>query len=50
AAFTYDSAGRRIRQTGSTANPYRFTGERFDATLGLHSLRAGGMIGARGAS
>ncbi len=36
----YDAFGTLIHQTGSTDNPYLFTGERYDAALGLYHLRA----------
>ncbi|NJO07547.1 MAG: RHS repeat-associated core domain-containing protein [Chloroflexaceae bacterium] len=44
----YEAFGTVLRQTGSTTNPYQFTGERFDATLGLYSLRARWYDGGTG--
>jgi len=39
-SYTYDAFGTAIATTGSTPNRYRFTGEQFDANLGLYYLRA----------
>jgi RHS repeat-associated protein len=39
-SYTYDAFGTAIATTGSTPNRYRFTGEQFDADLGLYYLRA----------
>jgi RHS repeat-associated protein len=38
--YTYDAFGKLIASTGATPNPYLYTGERFDADLGLYHLRA----------
>jgi RHS repeat-associated protein len=38
--YEYDAFGKLISQTGSTPNVYLYTGERFDADLGLYHLRA----------
>jgi RHS repeat-associated protein len=38
--YTYDAFGKLIEQTGATPNPYLYSGERFDADLGLYHLRA----------
>ncbi|NJK82020.1 MAG: RHS repeat-associated core domain-containing protein [Chloroflexaceae bacterium] len=46
--YEYEAFGTVLRQTGSTANPYQFTGERFDATLGLYYLRARWYDGGTG--
>lgn len=39
-AYTYDSFGRIVGQTGSLANPYTYTGREFDAESGLFYYRA----------
>ncbi len=45
----YDAFGTTINQTGAvTDQPYLFTGERYDATLGLYHLRARYMEPWRG--
>ncbi|NJL54044.1 hypothetical protein HC928_02010 [bacterium] len=46
--YEYEAFGTVLRQTGSTANPYRFTGERFSIALGLYSLRARWYDGGTG--
>jgi RHS repeat-associated protein len=38
--FDYDAFGNLIAQTGTTPNLYLFTGEQWDADLGLYYLRA----------
>ncbi|MDZ4851880.1 MAG: putative Ig domain-containing protein [Pirellulaceae bacterium] len=38
--YTYDAFGLEIARTGSTINPYRFTGEPRDPATGLDYLRA----------
>ncbi len=38
--YEYEAFGGILHSSGSTANPYRFTGERYDADLELYSLRA----------
>ena len=38
--YSYDAFGNLISSTGSTANNYRYCGERFDSTTGLYYLRA----------
>ncbi len=37
--YEYEAFGSLLWQTGGTANPYRFTGERYDADLDLYYLR-----------
>ncbi len=38
--YNYDAFGKLISQTGATPNVYLYSGERFDADLGLYHLRA----------
>ncbi len=38
--YEYEAFGGMLHSSGSTANPYRFTGERYDADLELYYLRA----------
>ncbi|NJP06975.1 MAG: RHS repeat-associated core domain-containing protein [Chloroflexaceae bacterium] len=38
--WQYEAFGGLLHQTGSTANPHRFTGERWSSDLGLSYLRA----------
>jgi RHS repeat-associated protein len=38
--YTYDAYGTQIASTGSTPNNYRYSGEQWDADLGLYYLRA----------
>ncbi|MBN9692809.1 MAG: hypothetical protein J0M24_21400 [Verrucomicrobia bacterium] len=38
--YTYDAWGNLIASVGSTPNTYRYTGEQWDANLGLYYLRA----------
>ena len=38
--YNYDAFGVLRNQTGSTSNSYLYTGEQFDANLGLYYLRA----------
>ncbi len=38
--YDYDAFGNLIARTGSTVNKYQFTGEQYDAELGLYYLRA----------
>jgi RHS repeat-associated protein len=39
-SYVYDAFGRILGQTGTTVNPYLFTGQRQDAVTGLDYLRA----------
>jgi RHS repeat-associated protein len=39
-SYTYDAFGNTQSSTGSTVNPYRYTGQQFDSLIGLYSLRA----------
>ncbi len=38
--YNYDGYGRTVNSTGSTVNPYLYSGERFDGSSGLYHLRA----------
>ncbi|MGJ8661936.1 MAG: RHS repeat-associated core domain-containing protein, partial [Bacteroidota bacterium] len=38
--YTYDAFGLELSTTGTTANQYRYTGEQWDADLGMYFLRA----------
>jgi RHS repeat-associated protein len=38
--YQYDGFGRLIATTGSTPNNFKYSGEQFDANLGLYNLRA----------
>jgi RHS repeat-associated protein len=38
--YTYDAFGKVISRTGATPNAYLYSGERFDADLGIYHLRA----------
>ena len=38
--YSYDAYGNLIANTGTTANPYRYTGQWFDAAIGQYYLRA----------
>ena len=38
--YIYSAYGQLLSRTGSTVNPYLFTGQQFDASTGLYSLRA----------
>ena len=38
--YQFDAFGNEVSATGSTVNPYRYRGERFDADSGLYQLRA----------
>jgi RHS repeat-associated protein len=38
--YTYDAFGNLLSSTGSTINPYLYTGQQFDSLTGLYSLRA----------
>ena len=38
--YTFDAFGMPIASTGTTANPYLYSGERFDSSLNLYHLRA----------
>ena len=40
--YSYDAYGNLIASTGTTVNPYRFTGQWFDAAIGQYYLRARG--------
>jgi RHS repeat-associated protein len=39
-SYTYDAFGAQIASSGTTANPYLYSGERFDSSLNLYHLRA----------
>jgi RHS repeat-associated protein len=38
--YTFDAFGAQIASTGTTPNPYLYSGERFDSSLSLYHLRA----------
>jgi RHS repeat-associated protein len=38
--YTFDAFGAQIATTGTTPNPYLYSGERFDSSLSLYHLRA----------
>jgi len=38
--YTFDAFGAQIASTGTTPNPYLYSGERFDSALNLYHLRA----------
>ena len=38
--YLYDAFGNTVASTGSTENPYRYTGEYYDSTLAFYYLRA----------
>lgn len=38
--YTYDGYGNSVASTGSTENPYRYSGQRLDSDTGLYQLRA----------
>jgi RHS repeat-associated protein len=38
--FDYDAWGQLLHSTGTTTNPYLYTGEQYDPALGLYHLRA----------
>ena len=38
--YTYDAFGALLQRQGTTANPYLYTGQQFDALTRLYSLRA----------
>jgi RHS repeat-associated protein len=38
--YTFDAFGAQIAGTGTTPNPYLYSGERFDSGLSLYHLRA----------
>ncbi len=38
--YTFDAFGAPIASTGTTPNPYLYSGERFDSALNLYHLRA----------
>jgi RHS repeat-associated protein len=38
--YDYDAYGNVVASTGTTANEYRYDGQRFDADLGMYHLRA----------
>src|SRR5438477_10535951 len=38
--YQYDAFGMPIASTGTTSNSYRYSGERFDSSIGLYDLRA----------
>jgi len=39
-SYTFDAFGAPIASTGTTPNPYLYSGERFDSSLNLYHLRA----------
>ncbi|MGB0012208.1 MAG: RHS repeat-associated core domain-containing protein [Candidatus Sulfotelmatobacter sp.] len=39
-SYTFDAFGAQIASTGTTPNPYLYSGERFDSSLNLYHLRA----------
>lgn len=39
-SYTYDAFGDLLSSSGSTINPYRYTGQQFDSLTGLYDLRA----------
>jgi RHS repeat-associated protein len=39
-SYTYDAFGNPQSSSGSTVNPYRYTGQQFDSLTGLYDLRA----------
>ena len=39
-AYAYEAFGELLSRSGTTENPFRFTGEAFDSGLGLYDLRA----------
>jgi len=39
-AYQYDAFGMPIASTGTTANDFRYSGERLDSSIGLYDLRA----------
>ena len=39
-AYDYTAFGDFLAQTGSTFNPYLYSGEEYDANLGFYNLRA----------
>ncbi len=39
-SYTFDAFGAQIASTGTTPNPYLYSGERFDSALNLYHLRA----------
>jgi RHS repeat-associated protein len=38
--YAYDAYGNAVAASGSTVNPYRYSGERLDSDTGLYQLRA----------
>ena len=46
--YQYDAFGNPVHATGSTANPYRYRGERLDTGTGLYQLRARSYDPAQG--
>jgi len=38
--YTFDAFGNQIASTGTTPNPYLYSGERFDQNIGLYHLRS----------
>jgi len=38
--YSYTAFGESFATTGTTVNPYRYTGQQFDTSTGLYSLRA----------
>lgn len=38
--YSYTAFGELYSSTGTTVNPYRYTGQQFDTSTGLYSLRA----------
>jgi len=39
-AYSYSAFGESYARTGSTSNPYQFTGQQYDTATGLYSMRA----------
>ncbi len=39
-SYDYDAFGMPIRTSGTTANNFRYSGERYDSSVGLYNLRA----------
>ncbi|MGC1377270.1 MAG: polymorphic toxin-type HINT domain-containing protein, partial [Anaerolineales bacterium] len=39
-SYDYSAFGETLNHTGSSANPYQYTGQQFDAQTGLYDLRA----------
>ncbi len=39
-SYTYSAFGQTLSHTGSSINPYQYTGQQFDSSTGLYDLRA----------